>query len=576
MKKIIWALGLTIVSSIPFNPAFSQRSDDPTQPSQVAYKDVIITEILADPSPSVGLPEAEFVEIFNRSKAIVDLGEWTLSDERTSVKLPSASLAPQEYAVIVSSRDAAAFEGLRVIPVTSLPSLNNTGDAVVLRTPEGLTIDSVRYSSGWYRSASKREGGWSLELIDPSNTCGEEDNWSESEAPNGGTPGEQNSVFASKPDATGPTIMAVTATDLNSVVIEYNEKLLNEMILPGDVIIEPAVEVTSVVLDETLRSLRITLSGSLEPGTMYYVVVRNIRDCNHNRASEERVPFAVPEPADSLDVVINEILFNPRPGGVDFVELYNRSRKFVNLKGWSVGSFSDRTPKDFRIVTERDWLLSPGGYAVLTPNVEVLLNHYPNAATEATIETRLISMPDDAGSVALVDASQNVIDAVTYNKAMHSIFISSADGVSLERISPDAASGDADNWSSASTQAGGATPGRRNSVGVVLSGLPVNPVTVDPPAFRPVYGKPNFTLIRYNFDRVGYVANARILDQQGRCIRSIASNDLLGTEGFYRWDGDRDDGSRARVGCYWLWFEIFSPSGDVHAFRERIIIAGDF
>jgi hypothetical protein len=576
MDKIIWALGLTIVSSIPFNPAFSQSGDEPTQPGEVVFKEVIITEILADPSPPVGLPETEFVEIFNRGTVTISLGDWTLSDERTAAILPSVSLPPQKYAVIVDSEDTAAFEGALVVPITSMPSLNNSGDAVVIRSPTGVTIDSVRYASGWYRSTSKREGGWSLELIDPSNTCGEEDNWSASEALEGGTPGRQNSVFATKPDGTGPHIVAVTATAANTVLIEYDEKLSGEGVPPGNVIVEPPVEVTSVTLGTALRSLYVTLSGSLEPGTLYKVSVRNVRDCNHNLAEEEHVAFALPEVADSLDVVINEILFNPRPGGVDFIEIYNRSRKFINLNGWTIADFSEGIPNDSRLITEGDKLLPPGGYAVLTEDATILLDHYPNAAPEMVVETRLISLPDDAGSVALVDAAQNVIDAVTYSDTMHSIFITDADGISLERLSGDAASNGGNNWHSASTQAGGATPGQRNSVEVVHSGLPSNAVTIDPPVFRPVFGKPNFTLIRYNFHQAGYVANARILDHQGRCIRSIASNDLLGAEGFYRWDGDRNDGLLARVGSYWLWFEVFSPAGDVRTFRERIIIAGDF
>src|SRR5690606_29455583 len=389
-------------------------------------------------------------------------------------------------------------------------------------------------ASSWYRNSSKRNGGWSLELIDPFKPCGEEDNWTEAEAPEGGTPGKQNSVFASKPDATGPNIVAVTAIDVNKLLIEFDEKLLDERVPPGNVIIDPYVEVNSVTLGEALRSLLVVLSGSLEPGILYAVSVRNVRDCNHNLALEKSTAFAVPEPADSLDVVINEIIFNPKPGGIDFVENYNRSQKFINLKGWSTATYSERIPKDLRTITGEDRLLAPGGYVVLTPDVEVLANHYPDVASDALIETRLNALPDDAGSVALVDASQRVIDAVTYNKAMHSIFVTTADGVSLERLSADAASGDADNWSSASSRAGGATPGRRNSVEVLSSGPLPKPVTVDPPAFRPVHGKPNFTIIRYNFDRAGYVANARILDQQGRCIRSIASNDLLGSEGFYR------------------------------------------
>ncbi|MDV3307253.1 MAG: lamin tail domain-containing protein [Cyclobacteriaceae bacterium] len=546
------------------------------QPTEAAFKDVIITEILPDPLPSAGLPEAEFVEVFNRTAADVNLAGWTLSDGTTAARLPPIPIPPQEYAVVTSSRDAPFFKDVRVVPVAELPSLNNSGDAVVLRSAAGVTIDSVRYENTWYRNASKREGGWSLELIDPGNPCGEEDNWSESEAPEGGTPGRQNSVFAAKPDATGPHIVAVTAIGSGSLLIEYNEKLLAEDVPPGNVIIEPPAEVVSVSVGATLRSLHITLSGALEMGTLYTVGVRNIRDCNHNLALEERVPFAVPEEADSLDVVINEILFNPKPGGVDFVEIFNRSRKFINLKGWSTANYSEGTAKDLRLITDRDKLLPPGGFAVLTPDASVLLDHYPSTEAETLVETRLVALPDDAGSVALVDAAQHVIDAVMYNRTMHSIFVTTEDGVSLERLSPDAATYDTENWHSASTHAGGATPGRRNSVGASPLGLPLNAVTVDPPAFRPIYGKPNFTIIRYNFDQAGYVANARILDQQGRCVRSIASNDLLGTEGFYRWDGDRNDGLRARVGSYWLWFEVFSPSGETHTFRERIIVAGDF
>src|SRR5690606_34819436 len=289
-------------------------------------------------------------EIFNRSSATVNLGEWTLSDERTSARLPSISLPSEEYAIIVSSQEAAAFEGIRVVPVTSMPSLNNAGDAVVLRSAMGKTIDSVRYASSWYRNASKRNGGWSLELIDPFNPCGEEDNWTEAEAPEGGTPGKQNSVFASKPDATGPNIVAVTAIDVNKLLIEFDEKLLDERVPPGNVIIDPYVEVNSVTLGEALRSLLVVLSGSLEPGILYAVSVRNVRDCNHNLALEKSTAFAVPEPADSLDVVINEILFNPKPGGVDFVEIYNRSQKFINLKGWSTATYSERIPKDLRTI----------------------------------------------------------------------------------------------------------------------------------------------------------------------------------------------------------------------------------
>jgi hypothetical protein len=71
-----------------------------------------------------------------------------------------------------------------------------------------------------------------------------------------------------------------------------------------------------------------------------------------------------------------------------------------------------------------------------------------------------------------------------------------------------------------------------------------------------------------------YVATANILDTQGRTIKKIANNEILGAEGFYRWDGDTDDGQQARIGYYVLWFEIFDSSGFVKTFRKRIVVAG--
>ena len=70
------------------------------------------------------------------------------------------------------------------------------------------TIDSVNYSDNWYKDEDKRDGGWTLEIIDPDNICSEHQNWVASEDELGGTPGTQNSVFANKPDLTGPKLLS--------------------------------------------------------------------------------------------------------------------------------------------------------------------------------------------------------------------------------------------------------------------------------------------------------------------------------------------------------------------------------
>jgi flagellar hook assembly protein FlgD len=82
----------------------------------------------------------------------------------------------------------------------------------------------------------------------------------------------------------------------------------------------------------------------------------------------------------------------------------------------------------------------------------------------------------------------------------------------------------------------------------------------------------DFTKINYRFDQSGKVANIKVLDAQGRLIKTVANNETLAFEGFYRWDGERDDGTHARLGYYVVWFEIFDNSGSVQIFRKRAVI----
>jgi flagellar hook assembly protein FlgD len=68
-------------------------------------------------------------------------------------------------------------------------------------------------------------------------------------------------------------------------------------------------------------------------------------------------------------------------------------------------------------------------------------------------------------------------------------------------------------------------------------------------------------------------ANVKILDQQGRTIKELASNELLGMTGFFRWDGETEEGGNARIGYYIVWVELFDMDGSVVTFKKRVVIA---
>jgi hypothetical protein len=543
------------------------------QSIDATLKDIIITEVFADPEPSQGLPIAEFIEVFNRSENVFDLSGWTIGDESTAGVFSKMCLFPGEYLIVTSTSSVALFSNeYKIIGVPNFPSLNNSGDLLLLKDASRQLIDAVRYSELWYRDSDKQAGGWSLELIDPQNICAESENWTAADDERGGTPGKQNSVFANKPDLTAPTVLSVISRSETELVIGFNEKL--EKTLPSlqQFLIEPSVEIFNVSFADSLfTSLVITLVKPLDLLATYSLSVERLYDCSGNLIQANKVEFGVPQTAVLNDILINEILFNPKPTGVDFVELCNVSKKFINLKHVELTNANN----DAMHLSNEDRLIAPGQYFVVTTDSDVIIGEYPSSSESNFIDAQDIpSMNDDDGVIKLRFAD-TLIDSFSYSKSMHSPFIKDEEGVSLERISFSGRTQDVANWKSASSVSGFATPGFINSNSrpeLLVKGE----VNVEPEIFSPLEGQQDFVLIHYAFDSGGQIANIDILDAHGRSIFQVANNELLGTSGFFRWEGNCSDGNKARIGYYMVKFEVFDATGVVRVFKKRLAIASRF
>ena len=167
------------------------------------YNAVVITEIMADPTPVVGLPDAEYLEIFNRSPQPISLKGWRLG----TALLPDSVLGPGGYAILCARSKVPLLTPFgRVLGLTTF-SLANAGATLVLRNAKGQLIHSVAYKDTWWAS-NRREGGYALEMIDATSPCVEADNWRASTAAAGGTPGQPNAVAASNPDRAAPLAQA--------------------------------------------------------------------------------------------------------------------------------------------------------------------------------------------------------------------------------------------------------------------------------------------------------------------------------------------------------------------------------
>jgi hypothetical protein len=277
---------------------------------------VEINEVMANPKPSQGLPEHEYIELINREPVAVNLENWTLVVGKKHLTIHGLTIGPDSFSVICSASSAPDFDPkLPVFALQSFPSLNNSGATVTLLNDSGRVIHSIGYSDTWYANAEKRKGGWSLEQIDPQNPCGEQLNWKASENSQGGTPGRANSVRASNPDRVSPGLLRAYLISPDSVRLEFDKAMDSSTILnPASYFFDHGSTVTAVIpVGPGYRSVILLLSTPMLHGILYRLEANQmLTDCAGNPLNGSySVKLAFAETVSSTDVVINEILSDP-------------------------------------------------------------------------------------------------------------------------------------------------------------------------------------------------------------------------------------------------------------------------
>ncbi|MCB2194261.1 MAG: lamin tail domain-containing protein [Bacteroidetes bacterium] len=546
--------------------------------------DVVINEIMANPDPPIALPEVEYIELFNTTEYDILLKDWALSVGTTQKYFQDDTIKSGEYLILCDDDLEDQLTNYGKTSVFSSLSLTDGGQTLVLRDKDERIISQVMYSEDWYQDDFKAEGGWSLEQIDPLNPCGEENNWIASESETGGTPGAQNSVMAENPDLDAPILLRITVVNDQTIKLFFNESIDSLSAMQTSIysvdngignpvtIRFDGVEYKSVILDFT---------NYFENNTIYNLLISGgLTDCAGNEiAGGSAAQFSIPQTPEENDIVINEILFNPLPDGVDFVEIYNRSNKTIDLADLLIASFDDED-LDFTSIeriTEDGYLMFSGDYLVLTEDPEQTKQDYITENPDGFIKVdNLPGYNDDQGRVMVLDEQQNIIDNVGYNEDMQFALLATNEGVSLERINFSRPSDDKTNWHSASELVGFATPAYENSQFKETEEV-AEEVKIDPEIFSPDNdGFEDFANLSFTFDEPGYVANIKIYDARGRLIRYLANNQLLGIEGTITWDGLDENNQKVPVGIYVVFIEIFDLEGNVKQYKKSVVVAARY
>jgi hypothetical protein len=542
---------------------------------------VLITEVMADPTPSVGLPAVEYIELKNVSGRPVDLDRWRISDASGSATIQGAQwLLPDSQLVVCARTQAAELQRFsRTVGVASFPSLDNEGETLVLSAPDGRTIHAIPYRKEWFGNPLKSEGGWSLEMVDPGLPCTGTGNWTASQSPMGGTPGRRNSVDARMSDRAPPGPMHAYSADSLTLVLCMDESV-DSIVAAIPLRYRSLDGLGRVALARPLPPMfdriALTLETPMREAVVYRLEVSGQLDCKGNTMVAPIVlRTGRSGPVRPGQLRINELLFDPKPEGSDHVELLNLGPGIIDASTLYLANRSGSGPTaNLRKCSPYPKAILPGDHPTFTADSAATARQYRIQRPDMLFRMEsLPPYPDDAGTVVVLDANGRECDAFPYRADYHFPLLADREGVALERIDPARPANDRSNWHSAGTDAGYATPTARNSqyaVGDTLLGwVGVSPATLSPD----MDGFEDVLSVRYRFPNEGWTASVIIADAAGRPQRHLARNALCGTEGGFQWDGLDDGRNRLRTGIYYLVFEALDIRGRRRIWRKTVALA---
>lgn len=536
------------------------------------FGDIIINEFIPKESPAVGMPEVQYVELFNRSNKYFHLNGWKLSDNNSSGTIQDVWMFPGEYLILVPTSGLTAYPS--ATNVTSWATLNNSGDDIHLATDNGIVVDFLTYTDAWYKDENKKSGGWSIERVNPELLCSSADNWRASNDPSGGTPGAQNSVYDNAPDVQVPTVIGFETELPSTLTVKFSEGMDSLSLENAGFSSNPALTIaTRTLIGKYPTEIIFVFNEVLVPGKVYTFSLNNFSDCSGNTNSYNGT-FVLPQTPEKGDLIINEILFNPLTGGSDFVEIYNNSDKYIDLKDWELGNFKDGAVANLKKIIQ-GYILKPRDYVVLTADSNFQLMNYPVAVPGKFLQmSSLPSYNNDSSTVYLI-FNNEVMDKVAYLEKWHFSLLQSKKGVSLERFSADQASNTASNWHSASETIGFATPGRVNSQDM-KPGEEGGTLTLSSNTFSPDGdGHEDVLLLTYEVSSPDLLGDLIIYDDKGRMIKTLFKQELLGGKGSVKWEGTKEDGTKASIGPYIIMFDVFNlDSSKTQTVRKVVTLAG--
>lgn len=442
------------------------------------YNDLVINEIMY--APLTGEPE--WVELYNRTAEPINLKKWKLGDNTTLTTITNNDAFIQPFSFFVLSKDSSIinfFPSVTNFIVFNLPTLNNTGDAVVLKDSLLVLIDSLSYLPEWGGSL----GGKSLERISANSPSTLKENWGTSQSIFRATPGYVNSLTPKDNDLKISSFTAKNDFTLIGEQAEFEINILNKglnasqnyLVNIFNDVSKDSVPQTSEMIGQVNGTSLISgdssridfITTNFAQGKNYFIAKLEVvpdDDTTNNISFTNFSGVIINEIRNNI--VINEFMYAPNSPEPEWIEIYNRSSKLIDLKNYKIADNSDTV-----IVIKNTTILNPGEYFVIAS--DTTLKRYYNVLS-AWISASLPSLNNTGDKLILIDSLNRTIDSLQYFASW-----GGNNGKSLERINVEQSSADSSNWKTSESKYI-ATPGYINSVSPKNFDMQVTDVVFNP------------------------------------------------------------------------------------------------
>jgi hypothetical protein len=314
---------------------------------------------------------------------------------------------------------------------------------------------------------------------------------------------------------------------------------------------EPTADIAADIAPGAFDRVAVGLPNvgeGLHPATVW---VSSTHDVFHDNDTLATSILIWPAP-----LVINEFMFRPATGECEWIEVLNRSPDLVGLEDWTIEDSGSRR----RHICDAGPYIAPGGYLLLVEDEQDFVAAYPDVGCAVMRPAGGWPTLNDtdgrdgyADMIVIRDAFGTCVDSVAYARAWGEA------GASVERIEPGARSLPASNWSP-HYGAGGASPGRSNSVSVVFP-EPGGYLRLSPRTFSPD-GDGDGDLLSVSVEMPEpAVVRLKIFDINGRPLKTLLDGDLVEERRITFWDGTLKAGRPAPTGLYVILLEARPQGG---------------